>query len=370
MPKIKPLPYIWIVERKDGGAVRRSAYYRRAGQRIAINSAEGRALVPGDKGFLDAYGAAASQFETAKPARPGASTGPRNVANLVRSYMASDAYHEKAASTQAEYRRVMGEIVTIIGPKSVAAIGSPHVQALRDQFGGKKTPSRANKAVALVSVLLEHARRDLGWVNFNAALRPKKLRTGPGFLAWKEADLAQFMASPDVIQPIKIAAALAFFTGLRVGDLWDLPRSAYQDGCIAVTPKKTSRSTRATLLIPVHPALAAFLDAAPASDAPTVLTRADGKSWGYDNLKHHMTKAVRAAKLRRGLSFHGLRKYTTTTMAEAGLGDATIEALQPHADSRITALYRRSADQRRLAVLAVATLPHIRLQIGTASDLE
>jgi integrase len=102
--------------------------------------------------------------------------------------------------------------------------------------------------------------------------------------------------------------------------------------------------------------LAAILDAAPASGALTLLTRADGQPWKPDHIKHAMTKAVRKAGLREGLSFHGLRKGLTAALAEAGASDSEIESVIPHADPKMTRRYRAQAEQRILAVAAIAPL--------------
>src|SRR5262249_17025072 len=157
----------------------------------------------------------------------------------------------------------------------------------------------------------EFARTDLGWIAHNPCLRPKRLRTGDGYPAWTAEEFGAFMAHPDIGEPIKRAAALAFYTGARVGDCIALRRSDRRDGAIDLTPSKTRHSTRARVIIPEHPRLTAILDAAPPSDAPTLLTRADGQPWKIDHIKHAMTKAVRAVGLRPGLSFHGLRSGLT-----------------------------------------------------------
>jgi integrase len=358
MPKKTAHPYLWIVERKEAGGARRSAYYRRDGQRIPIRAPDGSALLPKQPGFNDAYAAIAARFRKAETGRP---AGSRSMSALIASYLASEAFADKAPATREQYRRIMGEIDRRIGDKSVPAIEAPHVLALRDAFGGKTTPRKANLAVAMMSILLEHARLRLGWVRDNAAIRPKKLRCGPGFLAWEEGEFRQFLVSPEVGEPIKRAALAAFYLGLRIGDLYKLPRSAYRSGFVTVTPEKTARSTRATVRIPVHPALAAALEATP-PEALTLLTNNEGQPWTYDNIKHNMTKAVRAAGLRPGLSFHGLRKLCTASLAEAELTDAQIESVQPHADPKMTAYYRRSANQPRLAAAAIAAMPDIRLQ--------
>jgi integrase len=113
---------------------------------------------------------------------------------------------------------------------------------------------------------------------------------------------------------------------------------ARKDGVIDVTPAKTAKTTRARVMIPEHPTLTAALDAAPTTTtaATTLLTRQDGQSWKLDHIKHAMAKAVRAAGLPEGLSFHGLRKGLTAALADTGASDAEIESIIPHADPCMT----------------------------------
>ncbi|HYZ61429.1 MAG TPA: tyrosine-type recombinase/integrase [Acetobacteraceae bacterium] len=95
-------------------------------------------------------------------------------------------------------------------------------------------------------------------------------------------------------------------------------------------------------------------DSAPASDAPTLLTRADGQPWGLNNLRHTLTKAVADAGLRKGLSFQGLRSGLTAALAERGATDAELGAVTTHAAPNMVAHYRRAADRRTLAASAMA----------------
>jgi integrase len=106
------------------------------------------------------------------------------------------------------------------------------------------------------------------------------------------------------------------------------------------------------------------LDAAPASSAVTLLSRADGLPWKVDHFNHQFADAVRCAGLPDGLSFHGLRKGAAARLAEGGASDAEIDSVLGHADPKMTRLYRRQADQRIRATAAIAKLTNRR---GTPS---
>jgi integrase len=356
------LPYLWLPLKRG----KLAAYYRRGGLARRICGPDGKPLVPGDAGFLDAYQAmhreASRSVELATPA-------PRSLSALIIAYRASEEWQELAELTRQDYGRVLKALDAAFGSKSVPDMPRAAVFTVRDKFSrdvqGKPTPRRANKAVAVLRLLLSWA-VDRGWRKDNPALRPGQLRTGPGYATWTADQVALFLACDSISEPLKRAAVLGFYTGMRVSDCLTLPKTARRDGMVEVVPAKTQRTTRARALIPEHPELTRWLNAAPASDAVTLLTRQDGLPWKVDHFKHAFVAAARSAGLPAGHSFHGLRKGLSAALAEAGASDAEIEAVIPHADPRMTRHYRAQAEQQKLATAAIARLPGA--NAGTQSD--
>lgn len=346
------LPYVWLSHRRG----KPTAYYRRGGLARRIRGPDGRPLLPGDAGFLDAYEAmhraAAVTAERDAPA-------PQSLAALILAYRASDEWRDLAPATRDDCGRVLAAIEQHFGAKSVPDMPRAAVFAVRSRFAAdaadNPTPRRANKAVAVLRLVLSWA-VDHGWRRDNPALRPGQLRTGPGYRAWTAADVAAFLDCSRIGEPLKRAVALGYYTGMRLSDCLAAPKSARQGGTIEVVPSKTSRSTRARVSIPEHPELTRWLDAAPATASVTLLTRADGRPWKIDHFKHALADAVQRAGLPSGLSFHGLRKGLMQVLAEAGATDAEMDAVVPHADGRMTRHYRRQADQQQLARTAIARL--------------
>lgn len=345
------LPYLWLRTARG----KQAAYYRRGGLVRRIRALDGAPLLPGQAGFLAAYQALHSA--AAVPER--AASPPRSLAALCAAYRASDEWRDLAPATRADYGRMLDALVEAFGSKSVPDMPRSAVFAVRTRFAtdhdGKPTPRRANKATAVLRLLLTWA-VDRGWRKDNPALRPGQLRTGPGYPTWTARDFTAFMASDAVGEPLKRAVALGYYTGLRLSDALALPRSARRGGVIETIPTKTARTTGARVAIPEHPDLARVLDAAPPASAVTLLTRADGMPWKADHFKHALADAVARAGLAPGLSFHGLRKGLTAALAERGATDAEIDAVIPHADGRMTRHYRRQADQATLARTAIGRL--------------
>jgi integrase len=334
----------------------RICYYRRNGQRTRIAAPDGRGLLPGDAGFMDAYRTLHAAHEADK-------AGPRTMEALITTYLDSHAWRSLRPVTQGQYRRHLDDFRTRY---RTATLKRSTVFKIQDRLSrdadGNPTPWRANEGIAILRLLLNFG-VDRGFMDANPALRVRRIKTGSiGYLTWTAEEFQIFMQCADVGEPVKRAAALAYYTGLRISDCLMLPRSALKGGVIEATPGKTARSTGASVFIPVHPYLAAILDAAPPSDAPTLLTRKADKPWCVDTAQHAMARAVRTAGLTRtnesghGLSFHGLRKGLTAALAEAGSSDAEIESVIPHADHNLTRYYRKQADQRRMAETAIGRL--------------
>ena len=307
------LPYLWIRPARNG---KRIVYYRRGGLVRRIAAPDGRTLLPGDAGFLDAYEAI---HRTASPASSDGRTAPApgTLAALIAKYPASEDWRDLGRGTHGDYDRILRPLEAMFGSKA-AEVPRKGVFAIRDAFArdadGNPTPSRANKSLAVLSALLSWG-RDHGEVRENNALRPGRLKTGPGFAHWTEDQFWQFMDCQAVSEPLKRASALGWFTGMRISDCIAAPKTARKEGRIEVTIAKTRFTTGARVMVPEHPDLTRILDAAPVTEAVTILTRADGRPWKIDHVKHAFAKAVRAAWLPAGLSFHGLRKGITAALA-------------------------------------------------------
>lgn len=336
---------------------RRYFYYRRAGRRVPLPN-------PSDPAFVAAYTAAHEAAEALQAAQPPAApaTTPGSLAALIAAYRASEDWSGLAPASRTDYNKALDPLWDRYGKLPVATMPRAFVFKLRDDYArsadGTPTPRRANRMVNVLRLLMSWA-VDRGWRKDNPALRPGRLRTGPGYRAWTHDDFAAFMAADAAPEALKRAAALGYYTGQRKQDCLAMLWSARRAGAIEVVPEKTKNSTGVRLWIPEHPDLTRVLDAAPRSDATTILTRADGRPWKVDHFNHAFASAVAAAGL-SGLSFHGLRKAASARMAEAGATDAEIDSILGHADPKMTRLYRNQADQKVRATAAIGKLTGVR----------
>jgi integrase len=146
------------------------------------------------------------------------------LAALITAYRASDEFRDLAQLTRKDYGRVLSAIEGAFGQYS-ADVSRQSCSKCADHFAGteaKPTARRANKAVAVLSALAWG--RDHGYVKENDALRLARLKTGPGYATWTESQFWQFMDCLKIGEPMKRAAALAWFTGLRVQDCIKVPK--------------------------------------------------------------------------------------------------------------------------------------------------
>lgn len=355
------------------------AYYRRAGVKHRLVDAAGRPVDPADgAGLAAAWQRAHDSFErggaAAAAAAAAGGVAPRSMADLIARYRNSVDFARLRPATQRDYEKALKPLEKQHGHLSSITLQPHHVRKLRDHYATRIVPDpskpgatqtvgnvrQANRLVAVLSILMNHARGSLGWRPDNPAERPRRLPTeGEGFRTWRQKDFETFMACEAIEEPLKRAAALGWYTGQRKADCLIMTRSARDGGWLAVVPEKTRRSSGARRMVAEHPELTRILDAAPASDAVTLLTRADGRPWRIDHFNHRFAAAVAAAGLNK-LSFHGLRKGFMAWAAERGATDAELDAVVPHNDPRTRARYRAAADQKGLArglMVRLATKP-------------
>ncbi len=114
--------------------------------------------------------------------------------------------------------------------------------------------------------------------------------------------------------------------------------------------------TGAILEIPLHPALQEILAAHPAEHL-TFLTTQAGQPFTAAGFTGWFRDRCKEAGLPLGLSAHGLRKATCRRLAEAGCSASQIAAISGHRTLKEVQRYVAAADQKRMAVDAVAAMP-------------
>jgi integrase len=292
---------------------------------------------------------------------------------VIEAWQRSPAYAGLAGST----RRGWDFYLRAVAPaawsaRPITGITRGELLALRDAIAQQRGNGAGNGFHSAISALLAFA-LDRGEVQHHVLAKARKL-PGGHLRPWPD-ELAQRAMRWTHREGLRRAVVLAYFTGLRAGDLaalrWD-QRITYQreDGstgrALVVMPQKTGKARAkkglGPLRIPEHPDLSAALDAWQAENARrdtpslTVLWGRDGRPRTGNQLSAAMLAAVKAESLPAGLNMHGFRKLSASRLAEAGATASEIAAVHGWETLEHVELYTRGADQARLADAAVLRL--------------
>src|SRR5260370_22440377 len=213
------------------------------------------------------------------------------------------------------------------------------------------TPSAARNFLKTVRALMTHCIMEgMRADDPTQGVKQAPIKTA-GYRTWTEGDIAAFEAVHPIGSRARLAFALLLYTAQRRSDVVHLGRQHIRDGVLQLRQQKTG----ATLVIPVHPALAEVLEATP-SDHLTFLTTGTGKPFSPAGFTNWFREMCNEAGLPRGTSAHGLRKAACRRLAEAGCSANVIAAISGHASLRELQRYTVAADQARMARSAIDTM--------------
>ena len=151
-------------------------------------------------------------------------------------------------------------------------------------------------------------------------------------------------------EPWNSAVKIAWYTGMREKDVFTLKWSEIHGDVIRRLPAKTARFRR-EVLIPIHPALAAVLDALP-HKGERVLGAWPYKP-NYVGFATAFSRILEAAGIQREtpegrVNFNSLRNSFITRCDEAGIPRHAIRGIVGHVSDEITDLYSHDETSARL----------------------
>lgn len=321
-------------------------YYRRGKLRIRLPGE------PGDKAFNEAYEKIHLKSQSNFTKKNEITHG--SIRDLIAHYKESPEWKEKKPETQRDYNKALIPLAEKFGHLPVRNLPRQFVLSLRDIYAQKKmpdgtiisTPRRANRMVAVLSILLSHS-IDLGWRNDNPALRPKKLKTGTGYSAWSRQEVEMLLTAETTTNEIKLAILLAVSTGQRGQDLIKMKWEDYDGEGIYITQLKTG----ANIWIPLHKRVKSLLEVTQRT-SDFILNRPDGKPWKIDHFRHSVQKQIKLAGI-KGRALHGLRVTAASWLAEAGCSEREIMSITGHSNTHMVSRYVRDADQKKRAESAI-----------------
>jgi integrase len=318
-------------------------YFRRGkGKRFKL---PGR---PGMDEFMRAYQAALEGNEPA--AAPKVRGAPGTFDRLVQDYFNSTDYQALASRTRHVYRLVIDRLLRDekIGHRLVSQMTRQHAQQIVARRA--ETPGAANDVLKKLRILLHYA-IDNGWRTDDPTLRIKAFAEGE-FHTWTDDELTQYERRWPIGTRERTAFALLLFTGQRASDVKAMAPSDVVENAIHVVQGKTGEK----LWIPMHPELRAALDAWAGADQ-TLLTTVFGKEFTDKGFGNFMADKIGQAELPERCVTHGLRKAAARRLAEAGCSVKEIAAITGHTTLKEIERYTRAAEQRKLAIAAMARLP-------------
>lgn len=353
--RVKLMGVNTVRKRLADGTFRTYHYHRATGEKL-----EGK---PGTAQFLASY----TKAQQATAQRP---KGTFN--DLVRAYTGSVEFAELAASTQAEYKRMLTKAEPRFGSMPIKALEDQRVKEdlleWRDEIVRASGKREGDNRLTTISAMLSWA-VDRGKLKANHILGFKRLYSSDrSDILWLEGHIRAFMA----VAPLQMQRALilALHTGQRLSDLLRAAWTNYDGKTLRIRQSKGN----VVVAIPCTRALRGMLDAMP-RDATVILTSVTGKAWKKRHFSDQWKEASDAAGL-QDLHFHDLRGTAITMLAEAGCTVPEIASITGHSLKTVTTILEKYLS--RTAALAEAAIEKFenaaatdfanRLQTGRTAD--
>lgn len=273
---------------------------------------------------------------------------PETLGALIIEYRKSPEFRETAPNTQRAYEAGF-KLIQDLYNVEVRALRQRHVKVVRDRL--RKTPSQANRAVKVLSILFNYG-IELEWCEVNPAFKMKKLRIGE-YARWSDAAVEYAVAN--LPERFVKSVILGLYTGQRECDVIGMRWTDYDGAGIRVVQAKT----RKPLWIPAHNALRSHLDAWK-RDALTIIADSAKRPYKARSFSTVFSRELRQHKTLDGLVYHGLRKTAAAKLAEAGCSIHEIAAITGHLSLQMIQLYTKEAEQKVNASAAIVKLESYR----------
>lgn len=313
-------------------------YAWRGGPQIAVQDGE-RPLITPDL-------IAKADSERAKLRGP--STGTMRW--LIAEYRDSPQFQKHEKSTKRDYNHWLDKIEAEFGDEDIDLFQDARTRSAIDDWRNQwaHKPRTADKAVVMLSTLLNWARRERGLLAVNVAAEMSLLHTADkSDEVWEEAHARAMVNCPP---QLRNALKLAWMTGLRLGDLVTLPIEAVGAKAIVLTTRK--RKGRA--VIPILPALRHHLDRLIGDrETGTVLVNSRKMPWTESGLG---TVFQRNKPKGFDRTIHDLRGTYVTWLAIKGLTDEEIARIVGWTAKRVSEIRARYVDEARVVVSLVERL--------------
>jgi integrase/recombinase XerD len=310
-----------------------------------------RAL-PGTPEFMEEYQAAIATAAEA-PLRQADEAKKGSFRYLCIRYYSSAAYRALDGSTRNWQRRALDEIAQGHGAKQVVTMQAWHVRRLRDAKAA--TPAAANQLLKALRALFSWA-NEADETTVNPMIGVKKLKyRSSGHHTWTDDELQKFYDRHPLGSQARLALDLLRYTTGRREDGPRLGRQHMRDGRVRFRQAKNEHRNPIDIDIPLHPALAESIAAAKVSTNMTFLLTEFGKPFTANGFGNKFKDWCRQADLPH-CSAHGVRKATSTALADAGATSHEIMAITGHQTLEEVERYTKASNRKKMADSAMRKL--------------
>jgi hypothetical protein len=332
--------------------------FRRAGRTIQLPAS------PGQPEFEAAYAAALEgrPVQRAEVHRLPTATAPKSLRAAWR-ILIFDTLDWKALDSETQHTQTLiaerflrspvveGEPLTF-GDVAVSDLQRKHIKAILARRSN--TPHAAAHLLRIIRKLTGVA-LDQDWIEYDPTYRISYRPAYAGWKAWSETARQAYEDRWPLGTIPRTAYALALYFGHRRSDVANVKWSDLEIGAGNVVQKKTGKA----LWIPMHPKLAASLEAVERRGEFVVLTQYR-QPFSPKALGMRMQEWTKLAGLAPGHTLHGLRKTLGKMLAEAGATTRELMAILGHDDIAHAELYTREAEQKKLASAGIGKLANRR----------
>lgn len=325
-------------------------YHRQTGVRIEID------LGAEPERFLarvrELDGQAASIAQTI-PESPRMET----LGGLFDAWKQSEEAKDLKPQTWASYERVIDPdagALRKVRARPLREITPTFVVGLRDAVAKKQKRWMANYAVKVLRTAFSWGRVH-GWCNSNPAegvpLLPPPAGQREANRPWSSDEFALVWSHASV--RMRRALALAHYAGLRIGDIVQVPWSAWDGEVLTVRQSKTGNLVHIRAPGPLR---AELNSAKP--EGTQIVMNGSGQPYTRDGLQTNLWRLVKGleakALVKPGLCFHGLRHSLGATLFDLGLDRDARKAALGHRSDAASAVYERGGNRRAAADRAFA----------------
>jgi integrase/recombinase XerD len=272
--------------------------------------------------------------------------------HLCLGYFASATFKALDVSTRAWRRRALDSVCRKHRDKPVSLMQPHHVRMLRDERA--EHPAASRNLLKALRALFRWA-IEAGEASHDPTRDVSATRyVTKGHHTWTLEEIAKFEARHPIGTKARLAMAILLYTTRRREDAPRLGPQHFQHGRVRFTQAKNEHRSPIYIDIPLHPDLAAAIEAAP-SGHMTLLVTEYGRPFTAAGFGNWFRDRCDEAGL-PNCSAHGLRKATAARLTERGATAHEIMSITGHRSLEEVERYTRAAQRSRLADTAMSKL--------------